>query len=281
LVLAQKFSASRYFPHLRDHGVTMAAGNPTVINILLNTETDAHRGNLPGLRFVTSSSAPLLLEEWKRFEQKFGIPVAQGCGASEVSWIAAIPGEQRRLGTVGRPFAYHDVAVVDVAGRRLPPGEIGYVEVGGLPGHPFRYLAEDGSIKVHARERIRTGDLGSFDADGFLTLTGREKELIIRGGAKISPVEIDACLMQRAEVIEAATVGVPDAIYGEEVVSYVVARPGAPLDADELLRYCGTVLPAFKAPKRIVIAASLPKNERGKLDRRALAERWKREAAAK
>jgi len=112
-----------------------------------------------------------------------------------------------------------------------------------------------------------------------LTLTGREKELIIRGGAKISPVEIDACLMQRAEVIEAATVGVPDAIYGEEVVSYVVARPGAPLDADELLRYCGTVLPAFKAPKRIVISLSLPKTERGKLDRRALTERWKREAA--
>jgi acyl-coenzyme A synthetase/AMP-(fatty) acid ligase len=275
LVLAEKFSASRFFAHLRDHAVTIAAGNPTTINILLNGAGNAHRDNLPKLRFITSSSAPLMLEEWKRFEQRFGIPVAQGCGASEVSWIAAIPGEERRLGTVGRPFAYHDVAVVDADGRRLPDGEIGYVEVGGLPDHPFRYLGEDGEVKTHSRTRFRTGDLGSLDADGFLTLTGREKELIIRGGAKISPVEIDSCLMQCADVIEAATVGVPDAVYGEEVVSYVVTRSGASIDAEELLRYCSSALPAFKAPKRIVICSSLPKTERGKLDRRALVERWK------
>ena len=96
----------------------------------------------------------------------------------------------------------------------------------------------------------------------------------------ISPVEIDNFLMQRPELIEVATVGVPDAVYGEEVVSYVVARPGATIDPGELLRYCGDGLPAFKAPKQIVLAAALPKTERGKLDRRALAERWSREAAS-
>ncbi len=276
LLLGEKFSASRFFQHVRDYAVTIAAGNPTTINILLNSEQTARRKDVPKLRYVTSSSAPLLLEEWKRFEQKFGIPVAQGCGASEVSWIAAIPGEQRRLGTVGRPLPYHDAAIVDAEGRRLPPGEIGYIELGGLPDHPFRYLGEDGEIKIHCRGRFRTGDLGSLDAEGFLTITGREKDLIIRGGAKISPLEIDSFLMQHADVIEAATVGVPDAIYGEEVVSYVVPRPGTAITPEDMLRYCGSVLPAFKAPKRIVISASsLPKTERGKLDRRALTERWK------
>ena len=283
LVLAKKFSASRFFQHLCEHEVTISTGNPTTINILLNSEQTWHgrtwhRDSLPKLRFVTSSSAPLLLEEWKRFEQKFGIPVAQGCGASEASWIAAIPGEQRRLGTVGRPFAYHDLAIVDAEGRRLPAGEIGYVELGGLGDHPFRYLGDDGEVKVHSRGRFRTGDLGSLDAGGFLTLSGREKELIIRGGAKISPVEIDSFLMQHADVIEAATIGVPDAVYGEEVMSYVVVRPG--VDADTLLRYCAGALPAFKAPKRIVLSpSSLPKTERGKLDRRALAERWRQEVS--
>jgi long-chain acyl-CoA synthetase len=278
LILSEKFSASRFFHLAREHRVTIATGNPTTINILLNSEQTAHRDNLPRLRFITSSSAPLLLEEWKRFEQKFGIPVAQGCGASEASWIAAISGEQRRHGTVGRPLRYHDLAIVDAEGRRLPAGEFGYIELGGLGDHPFRYLGDDGEVEVHSRGRFRTGDLGSLDADGFLILTGREKEQIIRGGVKISPVEIDSYLMQRPDVIEAATVGVPDPIYGEEVVSYVVARPGAKVDADDLLRYCATVLPAFKAPKQIVISASLPKTERGKLDRRALAERWRKEA---
>jgi long-chain acyl-CoA synthetase len=278
LVLAEKFSASRFFTHLRDRGVTIAAGNPTTLNILLNTAAEAHRDNLPALRFVTSSSAPLLLDEWKRFEERFGVPVAQGYGASEASWIAAMPGEQRRFGTVGEPFAYHDLAIVDGEGRRLAPGEIGHVELGGWPEHPFRYLAEDGTIRTHSRGRFRTGDIGSLDADGFLTLTGREKELIIRGGAKISPMEIDSCLMQCAEVIEAATIGIPDAVYGEEVVSYVVTRPGARLDVEALLKHCAARLSAFKAPKQIVLSPSLPKTERGKLDRRALVERWKQVA---
>ena len=94
----------------------------------------------------------------------------------------------------------------------------------------------------------------------------------------ISPVEIDSFLMRRPELIEVATVGVPDTIYGEEVVSYVVARPGTPIDASELLRYCSDGLPAFKAPKQIVLSAALPKTERGKLDRKALAQRWKSDA---
>jgi long-chain acyl-CoA synthetase len=275
LVLAEKFSASRFFGHLREHNVTVATGNPTTLNILLNSDAQVEPDPLPKLRFVTSSSAPLLLDQWKRFEQKFRIRVAQGYGASEANWIAAIAGEARRLGTVGRPFAYHDFAIVDGEGRRLPAGEIGSVEVGGWPDHPFRYLDEDGVIRVHARGRIRTGDIGCLDADGFLLLTGREKELIIRGGAKISPLEIDACLMQCADVFEAATVGVPDPIYGEEVVSYVVPRPGAALDGEAVLRQCAAALPAFKAPKQIVLATALPKTERGKLDRKALVEKWK------
>jgi acyl-coenzyme A synthetase/AMP-(fatty) acid ligase len=275
LVMAEKFSASRFFQHVRDHRVTVAAGNPTTINILLNTEVNAHRDNLPSLRFITSSSAPLTIEEWRRFEERFDIPIAQGYGSSESGWIAAIPGEQRRLGTVGRPFGYHDLAIVDAAGRRLPTGEIGEVEIGGFAKHDYRYLGDDGSVHINCHGRHRTGDLGMLDADGFLRLTGREKDLIIRGGVNISPLEIDSILMQRPELIEVATVGVPHAIYGEEVVSYVVARPGTAIDVAELLHYCGTALPAFKAPKEIVVSAALPKTERGKLDRRALAERWK------
>jgi acyl-coenzyme A synthetase/AMP-(fatty) acid ligase len=280
VVVARRFSASRFFDHIREHGATIAAGNPTTINMLLNSEVDALGDKVPTLRFITSSSAPLLPEEWRRFEEHFGVKVAQGFGSSETGWIAAIPGEARRLGTVGRPLPYHDLAIVDTQGRRLGAGEIGAVEVGALGDHAYRYLAEDGTIRVSAHGRIRTGDLGFLDPDGYLHLTGREKEIIIRGGVNISPVEIDSLLMQRPELIEVATVGVPDAIYGEEVVSYVVVRSGSRVDVAELLRYCNSVLPAFKAPKEIVLSASLPKTERGKLDRKALVGLWSRERGA-
>ena len=97
LIMAQKFSASRFFDDIREHGATVAAGNPTTINMLLDTDSAAHRDNLPALRFITSSSAPLLVEEWRRFEERFGIPIAQGYGSSETGWIAAISGDARRL----------------------------------------------------------------------------------------------------------------------------------------------------------------------------------------
>jgi acyl-CoA synthetase (AMP-forming)/AMP-acid ligase II len=281
LVMARKFSASRFFDDLRAHRVTIAAGNPTVINMLLNTDIaiGAPPGDVPSLRFLTSSSAPLLPQVWRRFESRFGIPVAQGYGASETAWIAVNPGRDRRFGSVGRPLAYHRLAIVDRQGRALPAGEVGEVEIGGWHDNEYRTLGDDGTVRVDSRGRLRTGDIGFLDADGFLHLTGREKDLIIRGGVNISPLEIDAVLMQRAEIAEAATVGVPDAVWGEEVVSYVVLRPGAKLVPDDLLRFCAAQLPAFKAPKRIVLRAELPKSERGKLDRKALAAEWSRAPA--
>jgi acyl-CoA synthetase (AMP-forming)/AMP-acid ligase II len=276
LVMAKRFSASRFFDDLRTHRVTVAAGNPTTINMLLNTEQRIEAKDLPELRFVTSSSAPLAPQDWRRFEERFGIPVAQGYGSSETAWIAANPGRERRIGSVGKPLAYHRLAIVDALGRSVPPGEIGEVEVGAFDDNAYRYLGEDGAVEVAGRGRWRTGDMGFLDTDGFLYLTGREKDLIIRGGVNISPVEIDGVLMQRAEIAEAATIGVPDRVWGEEVVSYVVLRPGMSFAPDELMAFCAAQLPTFKAPKQILLRDELPKSERGKLDRKALVAEWRR-----
>ena len=229
---------------------------------------------MPTLRFMTSSSAPLLVDEWRRFEERFGIRVSQGYGCSEIGWIAAQPGEQRRIGTVGRPHSYHRLSIVGTEGQMPKPGEMGAVELGGLRDNAYRTLADDGSLRVDCRDRMKTGDLGFLDDEGYLHLTGRAKDLIIRGGVNISPLEIDGVLMQRADVIEACTLGVPDKVYGEEVVAYVVLRPGSVVAAADILRHCAAALPAFKTPKQIVLSDELPKTERGKLDRKALVERW-------
>jgi long-chain acyl-CoA synthetase len=275
LVLGRKFSRSRFFEHVREHRATIATGNPTTISILLNSDEAAPK--LPSLRFMTSSSAPLAVDEWRRFEDRFGIRVSQGYGCSEVGWIAAQPGERRRIGTVGRPHDYHRLTIVGAEGQSMKLGETGQIELGGLDGNVYRTLADDGTIRIDSRGRMKTGDLGFLDDEGHLHLTGRVKDLIIRGGVNISPAEIDAILMRRPDVIEACTVGVPDKVYGEEVVAFVVPRPGSVLSADDLLRHCAAALPAFKAPKHVMMSAELPKTERGKLDRKALAERWTRE----
>ncbi len=275
LVMRKRFSATCFFDDIRAHDVTVAAGNPTTINMLLGTEHAIRASDVPTLRFVTSSSAPLSEPEWRRFEERFGIPVAQAYGSSETAWIAVNPGRDRRFGTVGRPLAYHRLAIVDSKGRGLPQGETGEVEIGAWDDNEYRYLDVDGAMRVSSRGRIRTGDIGYLDADGFLHLTGREKDIIIRGGVNISPVEIDSVLMQRAEIAEAATIGVPDPVWGEEVVSYVVLRPGDPFMPDDLIRYCAAQLPAFKAPKQIFLRVELPKNARGKLDRKALTVEWR------
>jgi acyl-CoA synthetase (AMP-forming)/AMP-acid ligase II len=275
LVMRKKFSATRFFADIRAHGVTVAAGNPTTINMLLGAGTIG-AAEVPTLRFLTSSSAPLPEPEWRRFEARFGIPVAQSYGSSETAWIAINPGRERRFGTVGGPLAYHRLAIVDAEGRKLPPGEIGEIEIAAWHDNAYRYLGDDGTTRANSRGRMRPGDIGYVDADGLLHLTGRAKDLIIRGGVNISPVEIDSILMQRDEIAEAATIGVPDAVWGEEVVSYVVLRPGEVFVPDDLLRHCAAQLPAFKTPKQILLREALPKSARGKLDRKALVEEWGR-----
>lgn len=275
LLLGRKFSRSRFFADIAKYKATVATGNPTVLNMLLQGDDTVTGKDVPHLRFVTSSSAPLTVEEWRRFEERFGIPVAQGYGSSETGWIAGCTDRTKRYGSVGKPLAYLEAAVVDRAGRKLPVGEIGHVEVGPYPDNAFRYIGEDGVVRVNAVGRVLTGDMGFLDADGYLHLTGREKDLIIRGGVNISPLEIDAVLMRLADVAEAAAVGMPDRIYGEEVVASVVLKAGSALTADAILAHCALHLPAFKAPKRVALVASLPKTERGKLDRKAVAAQWR------
>jgi acyl-coenzyme A synthetase/AMP-(fatty) acid ligase len=215
-----------------------------------------------------------MVEDWRRFEDLYGITICQGYGSSETGWIAGSHENSRRMGSVGRPLPYQRVRIVNDKGDALQAGEIGLVELGSGPDAEFRYLAEDGSIRINAKGRTQTGDMGFFDADGYLTVTGREKDLIIRGGVNIAPVEIDNIVLEMPEVAEVATIGVPDRIYGEEVVVYITARPGAELNDARVIDHCRSRLPEIKLPKQVIFQDSLPKTERGKMDRNALAEAW-------
>ena len=279
LVIAQRFSQSRFFDWIRDQKLTIAFGVPTVISMLISRPVDIRHEDVPHLRYVTSSTAPLPVEHQRAFEERYGVDVLQFYGASESGGLTVNPPGRRRLGSVGCPCLYQDVRIVGPDGETLPPNAIGEIETGGEQ-MSFGYLEYDGSITGLRGTRLKTGDLGYFDDDGFLFITGRSSELINRGGVKISPLEIDNALLAQGGLAEVATVGVPDEIYGEEIASFVVPRNGEDVAVAALLAGCARVLPENKVPRQIIVLNAIPKTARAKVDRSRLVEFWRAQKAA-
>ena len=276
LHFARRFSASRFFDWIKTHGITFSVGIPTVINMLLNEPAGVTAKDVPTLRLMSSSTAPLAPERWQRFEDAYGIPVIQFYGSSEGGWVCGNRHYYKKKGTVGPPAKHQEFLIVDADGNPCPPGVEGEVTLGG-PQCVVAAISADGAWEDLRDRRIHLGDLAVMDEDGFVTVTGRLKDLIIRGGVNISPNEIDNVILRHPKVVEAASVGVPDAIYGEEVVCYVVARAGARPTEDEIRGHCARTMPEYRVPKAVCFIDALPKNDRGKVRREDLKEIWRRD----
>lgn len=272
--ITRRFSVSRYFEWLKRYRIDIGFVVPTMVNMLLTTPQAASARDLPDLQFLTCSSAPLFPERWQAFENAFGITLCQSGGSSEGGNTAAHRGRNRKLGTLGPPLKYQKIRIIDDHGTDVPKGELGEIVVGGGLQQAFGYLNSDGTIERLPSDGHHTGDLGRIDEEGHLVIVGRKKELIIRGGVNIAPLEIDAVLHQVPGVAEAAAAGVPDPIYGEEVAGFVTLLPGISLSSDDVLTHCRGKLTPFKLPKYVLILSELPKNARGKIDRKALVGLW-------
>ncbi len=273
LVLAPRFSRRGFFEWIREHRVTVAAGVPTVFQMLLEPPLPVTAADVPTLRFITSSAAPLPVETQLEFERRYGIPVVQGCGMTEAGFMGANPPDARRPGSIGPAVPHLEARFVDDAGAPCPPGRTGELVVRGRQ-MASAYLTERGTLVPIPQDGFRTGDLGHADADGYLYLTGRKKDLIIKGGVNIAPMEITAVLLAHPAVADAATIGVPDALYGEVIVGFVVPRPGRVPTPDELLAHCRGRLAEFKCPREIRVVDAIPRTERGKVAHEQLRSLW-------
>src|SRR2546428_5287180 len=273
LVLALKFSPARFFDWIRDHGVTVAVGIPTVINMLLARPVAITAADLPTLRFMPSSTAPLSLEKHREFEKTYGIPIVQLAGGTETGFMCGNHPRDRRLGSIGRPALNMRVRILDDAGRELPPGQEGEMVVNGRQLASAYWQGPDTLVPI-AQDGFRNGDLARRDDDGYVYITGRKKDIIIKGGVNIASLELTNCLLQHPDVADAAAVGVPDHISGEVPVGFVVVRAGRPPAEAMLLEHCRKKLAAFKVPAAVVVVEAIPKNVNGKIDRTALAELW-------
>jgi long-chain acyl-CoA synthetase len=219
-----------------------------------------------------SGGAPMPLDVLRRFEQTFGVRILEGYGLSETAPVVCFNQLLRptKPGTVGLPIFGVDVQCVDETGRPVAAGERGEVVVRGPNVMKGYYKRPDDTLEAMRRGWFHTGDIGTFDEEGYLAIVDRKKDMIIRGGFNVYPRELEEVLMSHPEVSLAAVIGIPDARLGEEVKAFVVRKPGAAIDEPELLAWCREQVAAYKYPRTIEFRETLPISATGKILKREL-----------
>ncbi|WP_417414158.1 malonate--CoA ligase [Hoeflea sp.] len=275
LIFLPAFSAEAIIANIP--GATALMGVPTFYTRLL--DDPAFTGDLvKHMRLFVSGSAPLLAETHVQFEQRTGHRILERYGMTETNMNTSNPyAGERRAGTVGFPLPGVDLRIVDAeTGKTLPQGEIGIIEVKGL-----NVFAGYWQMPEKTKEEFRddgffiTGDVGVIDADGYVQIVGRSKDLIISGGYNIYPKELELLLDEEDGVLESAVIGVPHADFGEGVVAVLVPKPGATLDEAAILDSIKPKIARFKQPKRIVVLDELPRNTMGKVQKNVLRDAYK------
>lgn len=273
IVVPPRFSASRFWQEQSSTGATWYSAVPTIHQILLMRAED---DNAPreSFRFIRSCSAALAPSVFNDLESRFGAPVLEAYGMTEASHQMAsnpLPPGARQPGTVG-PGTGVEIATMDDNGHLLGSDRTGEVVIKGPNVTSGYHNNPTANEEAFTNGWFRTGDQGVLDMDGVLTLTGRIKELINRGGEKISPLEVDAVLLQHPSIAEAVCFGVPDVKYGEAVQAAVVLSDT--VTENDVRAFCGGHLADFKVPDRVYIVQSLPRTATGKIQRRNVAAQF-------
>ncbi|CAN7527562.1 AMP-binding protein [Variovorax paradoxus] len=269
LAMPPKFSAGRFWEQAAGTQCSWINVVPTMISYLLEGE-EPPPAQTTAIRFCRSASAALPPEHHRAFEQKFGIGIVETMGLTETaapSFSNPLDPALRKLGSVGRASGC-EARVIDAALAEVPDGTTGELAIRGPNVMRGYYKNEEATRASFTPDGwLRTGDLGHRDADGFFFVTGRIKELIIKGGENIAPREIDEALLRHPAVLEAAAVGVPDRHYGQEIGVCIVLRDGCACTEDELRAFSTEVLGRYKAPGHYRFVTDLPRGPSGKVQR--------------
>ncbi|MFC3106777.1 AMP-binding protein [Undibacterium arcticum] len=276
LVLPHRFGVSNFWSLVARYQCSWINLVPTMISYLLNGQEAAKNDlDLSRVRFCRSASAPLPPSQHRAFEDRFKIGVIETMGLTETAapcFTNPLESAQRKIGSPGQAFG-NEAKIINPEGDSLPSGATGEIMVRG-PNVMKGYYKnpEETARSMTAEGWLHTGDLGHLDEDGFVFVTGRIKELIIKGGENIAPREIDEALLKHPSVLEAAAVGIPDQHYGQEIMVCVVLKAGEQCSEDELRAFCQNELGAYKTPKLFRFQAELPKGPSGKVQRLKLLE---------
>ncbi|TVU16662.1 hypothetical protein EJB05_40237, partial [Eragrostis curvula] len=278
LPAAGRFSASAFWADMRGAEATWYTAVPTIHQIILDRHASKPEAEYPKLRFVRSCSASLAPAILEKLEAAFGAPVLEAYAMTEASHLMTsnpLPQDgDHKPGSVGRPVG-QEMALLDEDGNLVvEPGKPGEVCIRGANvTRGYKNNPEENEAAFRFGW-FHTGDIGVVDDEGYLHLVGRIKELINRGGEKISPIEVDAVLLDHPAVKQAVSFAVPDDKYGEEINCAVIPREGLALAEEEVVAHCRKNLAAFKVPKKVYITDDLPKTATGKIQRRIVAQHF-------
>jgi len=270
-VLLRWFNPEAVLDAIARFRVQSMAGVPTMYVYLLNYP-DADRFDTSSMRSWGSGAAALASEIVEPFEKKFGGRLLEGYGLTEASPVVSTTrlSGVRKLGSVGQPIPGVEVTILDDEDRALPVGETGEIGVRGPNVMVGYYGLPEETARALRNGWLHTGDVGRLDADGFLYVVERKKDLIIRGGFNIYPREVEEVLYAHPAVAEAAVVGMHDPLMGEEVCAFVALKGGAAADAAAIIGFCQSRLAKYKCPREVRFLPSLPKNPVGKILRKEL-----------
>jgi acyl-CoA synthetase (AMP-forming)/AMP-acid ligase II len=277
ILMPHRFSASQWWPLVERYRPSWLNLVPTIIAYLLAGPdlTPGEAQAARGVRFARAASAPLPPDQHRAFESRFNISVMEAMGLTESASIAfanPLDPRKRRYGSAGRPLGV-EARVAAPDRSVLGVGAQGEIELRGESVMSGYYKAPELTAHTLSPDGwLATGDLGYRDEDGFYFITGRLKELIIKGGENIAPREIDEALLAHPAVLEAAAVGIPDELYGQDILACVVLKPGVRCDAAELRAHCHAQLGRYKTPREFRLVAALPKGPSGKVQRLKLLE---------
>jgi long-chain acyl-CoA synthetase len=276
VAMPHRFSVSSFWQLISDYRCTWFSVVPTIISYLYSgTDLEGKKLNTGQVRFGRSASSALPTSLHKAFEQKFGISIIETMGLTETAapvFSNPLDPSRRKYGSAGQPVG-NEARIVDENGREAPRGTRGEIMIRGENVMKGYYKAPELTAKaIEPDGWLHTGDLGYMDEDGFVFVTGRIKELIIKGGENIAPREIDEVLYKHPAVLDCAAVGIADEHYGEDIMCCVVLRPECMATEEELRRHCLQLLGEFKTPKVIRFMESLPKGPSGKIQRITLRE---------
>ncbi|MBY0267175.1 MAG: AMP-binding protein [Burkholderiales bacterium] len=277
VVMPHRFSVSGYWELVAKHQCTWINVVPTIIAYLMNAPTPKEKNlDVSRVKFCRSASAPLPPELHRAFEDKFGIGIIETFGMTETNapcFTNPYDPAKRKIGSPGTAWG-NEAKVIDPAtGDEQPRGTPGELMIRGDNVMTGYYKDPENTAKTLEPDGwMHSGDLGYMDDDGFVFVTGRIKELIIKGGENIAPREIDEALLKHPAVLEAAAVGIPDANYGQEIMACVILKPGMKCSVEELANFSTQELGKYKTPKIIKLVSELPKGPSGKVQRLKLLE---------